>query len=93
MINFKKDLIEGSKANKLKKTESLKQSSSGSKKIFGEYKTERQDPLKFQKDQEEFLYLYQEENGQMMFLHPLNYKYLQMEYVNTKDLPKEIEVN
>ena len=41
---------------------------------------------------EEFLYFYQEMNGLNVFLHPIDNKYVKLQYQDTKDLPSMIEV-
>jgi len=41
--------------------------------------------------EEEFLYFYQEMNGLNVFLHPIDNKYIKLQYQDTKDLPPVIE--
>jgi len=41
--------------------------------------------------EEEFLYFYQEMNGLNVFLHPIDNKYVKLQYQDTKDLPSMIE--
>lgn len=38
-----------------------------------------------------FFFIYQESEGQLLFLHPLNYKYLLIEYGSTDHLPLNID--
>ena len=38
-----------------------------------------------------FHFIYQESEGQLMFLHPLNYKYLMIEFGSSDNLPLKIE--
>ena len=38
-----------------------------------------------------YYFIYQEKNGQMIFIHPIDYKYLMLEYHSSDYLPLEIE--
>lgn len=38
-----------------------------------------------------YYFIYQEKNGQMIFIHPIDYKYLMLEYQSSDYLPVEIE--
>lgn len=38
-----------------------------------------------------YYFIYQESEGQLMFLHPLNYKYIMIEYGSTDSLPLKID--
>lgn len=38
-----------------------------------------------------YYFIYQEKNGQMIFIHPIDYKYLMLEYQSSDYLPLEIE--